>query len=171
MQKTRLARTLILNKISKEAELVEMISQQSNEQKRLDHVQKTIIDGLREEFQVDSELVPLVIGTAGRNIKACKEITGVERVAIMGETGIVRITGPTKESVKQARDLLEYIEKRYPIARTEANQLLQNGGTIAGGGMTKLGKDHVQEESDMNIVSRCCYNAFMYPPPPLLLLL
>ena len=39
-----------------------MISQQSVEQKRLDSAHKAIADGLRVEFQVDTELIGLVIG-------------------------------------------------------------------------------------------------------------
>ena len=126
--KKRLAMTLVLSKIQQEAEIVEMISQQSSEQKRLDDVQQKIVDGLFEEFEVDENLIKFVIGPGGKNINGCKETTGISKVVILPDSGIVRIIGPTKESVKQARDILEFIEKRYPIASSEARQLMQNVG-------------------------------------------
>ena len=45
-------------------------------------------------------------------------------------------TRRTKDKVKQAKELLEYVERRYPIASSEATMLMKNGGTVAGGGVS-----------------------------------
>ena len=65
-------------------------------------------------------------------------MTGVDKVVVDPDAGIVRISGRSKERVKQAKELLEYVERRYPIASSEATMLLKNGGTIAGGGVSFL---------------------------------
>ena len=130
-QSIRLAKTLILNKIEQEAEIVHMISQQSSEQQRLNNAHKAISDGLRVEFQIDTELIGLVIGPKGANIKRAKEETGVLKVVIDAEKGIVRISGLNKESVQQARNLLEFVERRYPVASSEAVMLVKRGDGIS----------------------------------------
>ena len=58
----------------------------------------------------------LVIGTQAANIHAVKEKTGVDRIVVEPELGMVRIKGSTRESVLKAREELEYVVSA-PVAR------------------------------------------------------
>ena len=69
---------------------------------------KEIEDGLRAEFDVPSDMIGLVIGKGGANVNSVKEQTGVERIVVDTDAGVVRIVGHAREDVERAREMLEY---------------------------------------------------------------
>ena len=73
----------------------------------LNAAQKEIADGLRVEFNVDPDLIGLVIGKNGDNIRRAKDLTGQPTITVDRENGTVRIAGHSKEAVAEARDMLE----------------------------------------------------------------
>jgi hypothetical protein len=82
--------------------------------------------GLRVEFPVPNEVLGLVIGRQGSNIDRVTEETGVERIAVDSESDpkMVRIKGPTRESVAKARKLLEYTVITIQLTQKELQYVL-----------------------------------------------
>lgn len=82
--------------------------------------------GLRVEFPVPNEVLGLVIGKQGSNIDRVTEESGVERIAVDSESDpkMVRIKGPTRESVAKARKLLEYTVITIQLTQKELQYVI-----------------------------------------------
>ena len=110
-------------------------------------------EGLQCEFAVDEELMGLVIGKAGAHIKRVQETTGAQGVVLcacacvesaagapppggdcIAHSGItsvkvsdnvVRVRGPTRESVLRAREMLEYSRVVLPVPQRIVRGLMR----------------------------------------------
>ena len=94
---------------------------------------KEIEDGLRAEFEVPREMIGLVIGKGGANVNSVKEQTGVERIVVDPEEGVVRVVGHAKEDVERARGMLEYAMEKLTLESEDVGSLLapsQSGRSV-----------------------------------------
>eukprot|EP00942_MAST-04A_sp_MAST-4A-sp1_P014087 g14087.t1 len=94
---------------------------------------KEIEDGLRAEFQVPRDMIGLVIGKGGANVNSVKEQTGVERIVVDPEEGVVRVVGHAREDVERAREMLEYALEKLTLESDDVGALLapsQSGRSV-----------------------------------------
>ena len=66
---------------------------------------------------MNSELIGLAIGTNGQNIIAARNIPGVLDIALDEETHVFTVYGENKESVRKAREILEFVEQEILVPR------------------------------------------------------
>jgi hypothetical protein len=83
-------------------------------QTELFSVQGEMASGTVTEFNVDIELVGLVIGAKGGRIKQVESETGC-KANVDGKSGRVVVSGPDNAAVQKARELLDLKEQRYPL--------------------------------------------------------
>lgn len=83
-------------------------------QTELFSVQGEMASGTVAEFNVDVDLVGLVIGAKGTRIKQVEAETGT-KANVEGKTGRIIVSGPDNVSVQKAKELLDLKEQRYPL--------------------------------------------------------
>ena len=79
------------------------------------------------------EMIGLVIGKGGANVNSVKEQTGVERIVVDPEEGVVRVVGHAKEDVERAREMLEYAMEKLTLESEDVGSLLapsQSGRSV-----------------------------------------
>ena len=91
-------------------------------------VQAEIEAGLRCEFTVDPELLGLVIGSGGANVRRVTEETKVDRIVIDRQASVVRIVGHRAEDVARARELLEVCSLYVPIPEDKVGYIVGKEG-------------------------------------------
>jgi KH domain len=110
-------------------------------------VQAEIEAGLRCEFNVDPNLLGLVIGPGGAHVRRVTEETQVDRIVIDRQASVVRIVGHRPEDVARAREMLEVCCLYIPLPEDKVgfvvgkegrniNDIIARSGLVAPGGMT-----------------------------------
>ena len=95
----QLARTLLSDMVERQAELQHMHVLEQLAKQDLNAAQKEIADGLRVEFNVDPDLIGLVIGKNGDNIRRAKDLTGQPTITVDREKAC-RIVAARKAQMK-----------------------------------------------------------------------
>ena len=78
-------------------------------------------------------MIGLVIGKGGANVNSVKEQTGVERIVVDPEEGVVRVVGHAKEDVERAGEMLEYAMEKLTLESEDVGSLLapsQSGRSV-----------------------------------------
>ena len=97
-------------------------------QDNLATLKQRLNEGHVEVFQIQpSELIGLVIGVAGRNIKRVEKMPGILNVRVDSGRSQVSILAKTEEEAKLAREQLEFVETRFPILRRQAGRVVGKG--------------------------------------------
>jgi hypothetical protein len=131
--KIRGAKNFISMHMEQQMELMKRERGLRQAQAARDATLKEIEDGLRAEFDVPSDMIGLVIGKGGANVNSVKEQTGVERIVVDTDAGVVRIVGHAKEDVERAREMLEYAMEELALESDDVGSLLapsQSGRSV-----------------------------------------
>jgi len=76
-------------------------------------------------FNIQSpELVGLVIGVNGKNIKRVEKMAGVLNVRVDSSKSQVSILAKSEAEAKAAREQLEFVEQRFPILKRQAGRVV-----------------------------------------------
>ena len=131
--KVRGAKNFISMHMEQQMELMRRERGLRQAQAARDATLKEIEDGLRAGFEVPREMIGLVIGKGGANVNSVKEQTGVERIVVDPEEGVVRVVGHAKEDVERAREMLEYAMEKLTLESEDVGSLLapsQSGRSV-----------------------------------------
>lgn len=112
---TTLAEKLVKMHFKQEKQLRDIHRQHRRTADELEQEKKRLQMSHVEEFPVAAELVGLVIGKKGSNIKKAESIEGVTSVKVDAENAKVKIVAATPEAAAQARALLEFVEAAFPV--------------------------------------------------------
>ena len=84
--------------------------------------------GLRVEFSVDKSFISQVIGLRGANVRRVQSQSGVDRIVVDKDYGIIRIVGSRKEDVEMARQELEYVKLELKVPRESVGYVIGKEG-------------------------------------------
>lgn len=76
------------------------------------------------EFTCDPELIGLVIGKKGENIRSAEKLEGVLHISVKSASGAVSIVAQDQESALKAREMLEYVKEKYPVPREQMGRIV-----------------------------------------------
>lgn len=94
-------------------------------QSQLDSMKQRLNEGHLETFVVQPpELISLVIGTGGTNLRRVQKMPGVLTVTVDSSKNQVTILAKTSEEAKAAREQLEFFERRFPIQRNQVGRVV-----------------------------------------------
>lgn len=88
--------------------------------------QGEVASGHVVELTVNPELVGIVIGKKGANIKKVESESGVSKVTVEGDSGRIKIVGPDSASVQRAVAALEIVEAKYELSSTQMDFYSKN---------------------------------------------
>jgi len=114
-ESAQLARGLIETHFKLQSRLKNSEMRLQKVQTDLFSAQGEIASGMMIEFNIDPELVGLVLGKKGARIKQIEQETKVHSINVTGESGRIMVTGPDSASVQRARELLELVEGCVPL--------------------------------------------------------
>ena len=97
-------------------------------QKKLESKRLAREKGVRIQFPVPKNLIGLVVGKAGKNIKDVKQATKVDSIEVDQNGPSIIVTGPTEQSVEDAREMLEFVEEKMPVKTEQVGWLIGRGG-------------------------------------------
>jgi len=91
----------------------------------LQTLKQRLNEGHLEVFNIQSpELVGLVIGVNGKNIKRVEKMSGVLNVRVDSSKSQVSILAKSEAEAKAAREQLEFVEQRFPILKRQAGRVV-----------------------------------------------
>jgi len=99
----------------------ELASRMSSEQEKLG-------SGCRLDFPIERELIGLVVGKNGKQIRETKKATGVYTIEIDEKQVRVVVIGPTQESIEAAREMLEFVSEKVPVESSQVGWLIGRNG-------------------------------------------
>lgn len=111
----QLARTLIETHFKSQRKIKSAEERLYKYQSDLFAAQGDIASGITVDFNVDKELIGLIIGKKGARIKQIETETGLSSIQVNSETGNIRIFGPNTVAVNRARELLELKEECFDL--------------------------------------------------------
>jgi len=79
-----------------------------------------------EEFSIDKDLIGMVVGKGGSNIRNAEKESGVHSAVV--EAGRVTIHGPDKESVEMCRAMLEMVKEDVPVSNDQLGWIIGKKG-------------------------------------------
>lgn len=95
----------------------------------LQTLKQRLNEGHLEVFNIQSpELVGLVIGVNGKNIKRVEKMSGVLNVRVDSSKSQVSILAKSEAEAKAAREQLEFVEQRFPILKRQAGRVVGKSG-------------------------------------------
>ena len=133
-QDVRIAAGILQLRLSHQEELQKLARRKELAAADIRALEDEVERGLRVEFTVPNELLGLVIGKGGANMKRVEELTGVDCITIHDEVSppVVRVRGPTPEAVAEARRHLEFVSRELELTAEQSVWVLgPEGATIA----------------------------------------
>jgi len=120
-------------------EIARLRERTQRHQEHLASLKQRLNEGHLETFTVQPpDLIGLVIGQAGKNIRKAEKLPGILNVRVDSAKSQVSILAKSEAEAKAAREQLEFIERRYPIPRKQA-------GRVVGRAFTNM--DQIQRDS------------------------
>lgn len=89
------------------------------EKAKLEEMEKKISDSYKEIFDIDTDLLGLIIGREGKNIQKVKDQPGVKNIDINRDKGVISILADNRRAALRAREMLEFVEEQYPILKSK----------------------------------------------------
>ncbi|KAK3254752.1 hypothetical protein CYMTET_36044, partial [Cymbomonas tetramitiformis] len=120
------ARALLLldNNIQQQLVYLRRLGVKERLQEERNRVENEIQSGLRVEFPVDPEVLGMLIGTQGANVRKVTNECGVDRVVVDRDRAVVRIVGKTKEDVARARRALEVCSVEVAVPENQMGHIV-----------------------------------------------
>jgi polyribonucleotide nucleotidyltransferase len=98
----------------------------SKMQESLFEVQGEVAAGQRIEFHIPTGLIGVSIGKGGQRIKDVTAETGVHNISLDGNSGLVKVSGPTPASVRAAKELMDIVQEDVELSTDEAVAMLRD---------------------------------------------
>jgi len=102
-------------------------NRQQQQQKTLQEQKQKLQSLYVNEFSVPPTLLGLVIGKGGKNIKAAEKVEGVESIKVHPDKSIIVVTAKNQESFDRVRQMLEFVQKTYPILKSDIGRFVGKG--------------------------------------------
>lgn len=123
MTDVRVAAGILQLRLSHQEELQKVTRRAELASADLRAAEEELSSGMRVEFSVPYELLGLVIGKQGANLKKVQDASGVTRINVADDASppMIHVRGPTAESVAEARRMLEYVSHELDLTSEQAD--------------------------------------------------
>jgi len=114
---------LLNNTLEYRTELTKIRTDLDRVQKQLQEKEQQFRSAFKESFGVDVDLLPLVIGRKGKNIKDAESVQGVLKINV-DDDGQVTIYAQNTDAAAEAREILEIISKDVQVPTSAMGRII-----------------------------------------------